>query len=151
VNDSDASITYSAGNWNYYSPFKSGFTNSDAHVTSALGATAEHIFTETAISVTSEKCDNQGTMRVQIYDDTSVNGTFTDLIYGPVDVNLYNESLPAGTATTQNPCPNGQRQLVFTATGLAAGDKMIRMTLQTQDNTAVPARNVMIIDDLIKQ
>lgn len=150
INDNNASITYSAGNWNYYNPFKSGFTNSDAHVTSALGATAEYIFTTPTISITSEKCDNMGVMRVQIYDDTSVNGTFTDLIYGPVDVDLYNESLPSGTASVSNPCPNGNRTLVFTASGLAAGDKMIRMTLQTQNNTAVPARNVMILDDLLE-
>jgi hypothetical protein len=151
VNDSDAGITYSAGNWNYYSPFKSGFTNSDAHVTSALNAYATYVFTETEINVTSEKCDNMGTMRVNVYDDTSVNGTFTDLIYGPVTIDLYNESLPSGTATTQNPCPNGQRMIVFTATGLAAGDKMIKIELSAQNNTAVPARNVMILDDLLKQ
>lgn len=146
INDNAATITYSAGNWNYYSPFKSGFTNGDAHVTSALGATATHIFTDPIIIIISEKCDNMGTMRVEIFDDTSVNGTFTDLIYGPVDVDLYEDT---GDATAQNPCPNGARQMVFSTTGLAAGDKMIKMTLQTQNNTVVPARNIILLDEIV--
>lgn len=143
INDNNSSITYSASNWSYFSPFKTSFTNSDAHVTSAQGATLQYVFTSTEISVTSEKCDNMGTIRVEIFDDAQNDDVYDDIIGTLTDVNLY---LNTG-GTAQDICPNGQRQTVFSVDGLVAGDKMIKITLQTIDNTVVPARNTFVFDD----
>jgi hypothetical protein len=112
-----------------------------------VGSSGEYIFTSTSIALAFEKCDNAGIVRVQIFDDTSVNGTFTDQIGSNVDVNLYlSTGSPGNEAGAQNPCPNGQRTIVFSTSGLTAGDKMIKWSLLTQDNTTVPTRSVSVFD-----
>lgn len=148
VNDTDATITYSAG-WTYAnSQYQAHFNSGDMHYTSATGSTAEYVFTSTSIAVYMEKCDNAGTVRIQIFDDTSVNGTFTDQIGSNTDVNLYQSTGTVGDeASAGNPCPNGQRTQVFTVSGLTAGDKMIKITHQAVDNTTVPARNTVVFDN----
>lgn len=145
INDNNASITYSSGQWTYYPTFKTAFQNGDAHVTLAQGATATYVFTGTQIAVKAEKCDNMGTARFQIFDDTTTDGVFVNQIGSNVDVNLYNNS--GGTST--NICPTGVLAEVFNVSGLTAGDKMIKITLQTIDNTATPQRNSLVFDALI--
>jgi hypothetical protein len=149
VNDNDASITYSAG-WLYANnpTFQSHFNNTDMHYTSVIGSTATYVFTSTAISVYMEKCDNAGTVRIKIFDDAGNDNVYDDQIGSNTDVNLYlSTGTPGDEASAGNPCPNGQRTMVFSVSGLTAGDKMISIEHLTADNTVVPARNTAVFDN----